>query len=203
MPGFAPRYSVAQIWDLVQFLHAQSDAAAATTLTNRVQPWHTAIAAPDFMFELAGQEGEFLRQPGRNRITLLVLYTSPQSVPYLNALAAATGTLREVGARVIAIPLSGAANSAGADFPGNGSPIVAIAPADAITVYEWFAREEGKTKPVAPAQVDYLIDRQGYVRARWIGVPDSPLDRVAETFDQSEVLSRERPRVPSLPGHRH
>jgi putative copper resistance protein D len=202
MPGFTPRLSNEEIWDLVQFLRTQSGAAAATTLTNRVQPWRSAIVAPDFTFEFAGQEQESLGQPQGNAITLLVLYTLPQSLPYLRALAAETSVFREIGARVIAIPLSGAA-STDAESGGDRGSIVAITRTDAITAYAMFGRQEGDAATAAPAQLDYLIDRQGYVRARWIGVPDSPPNRVAETFDQAELLRRERQRAPLPAGHTH
>jgi len=100
MPGFAPRLSDAEIWDLVQFLRAQSDAEAATALSNHVQPWRSAIVAPDFTFELAGQGQESLSQRRGSSITLLVLYALPQSLPYLRALAAQTSVLGETGVRV-------------------------------------------------------------------------------------------------------
>jgi putative copper export protein/mono/diheme cytochrome c family protein len=203
MPGFTPPLGNDEIWDLVQFLRAQSDAADATTLGNRVQPWRTAIVAPDFTFELGGQEQESLRQPQRNSITLLVLYSLPQSLGYLRALAAATSTFAEVGARIVAVPLSGAPHSTDAQSVGSANSIVAIAPGDAIRAYLMFDRQDGAAPAAAPAELDYLIDLQGYVRARWIGVPDSPLDRVAETFDQAELLRRERQRAPIPPGHRH
>jgi hypothetical protein len=51
--------------------------------------------------------------------------------------------------------------------------------------------------------VTFLIDRQGYLRARWIGVPDSLPDRTAEVIDQSELLRRERQRAPLPAGHLH
>jgi mono/diheme cytochrome c family protein len=73
MPAFAPRLDDTQIWDLVLFLRAQSDAAAATTLNNHAQPWRFAIVAPDFTFELDGEAQDSLRQPTRSPVTLLVL----------------------------------------------------------------------------------------------------------------------------------
>ncbi len=203
MPAFAPRLSNAEIWDLVQFLRAQSDAVAATALTAQVQPWHSAIVAPNFTFELGGQEQQSLRQRQGNSITLLVLYTLPQSQPYLRALAAESASFGEIGTRVIAIPLSGAANSIDAELGGDGGSVVAIASADVIATYVMFARRDVDVTNSAPVQVAYLIDRQGYIRARWIGVPDSPLNRAAETFDQAESLRRERQRAPSPPGHTH
>jgi hypothetical protein len=127
----------------------------------------------------------------------------PQSLPYLRALAAESASFGEIGTRIIAIPLSGAANSIDAELGGDGGSIVALASADAIAAYVMFARRDVDVTNSAPVQVAYLIDRQGYIRARWIGVPDSPLNRVAETFDQAESLRRERQRAPSPPGHTH
>jgi putative copper export protein/mono/diheme cytochrome c family protein len=203
MPAFAPRLNDAEIWDLVQFLRAQSDAMAATTLTNHVQPWLSAIVAPDFPFELAGQEQASLRQPQGNPVTLLVLYTLPQSLPYLRALVAEASTFGEIGVRVIAVPLSGSPNSTATEPPGAGTSIVAMTSADAIKAYAMFARQDIGANAPAPTQVDYLIDRQGYVRARWIGVPDSPSLRTAEVFDQADILRRERQRAPVPAGHTH
>ncbi len=204
MPGFSPYFSDAEIWDLVQFLRAQSDAATAmTTLNNHVQPWRVAIVAPDFAFEGAGREQESLRQPQGNPVTLLVLYTLPQSLPYLRALAVETGTFGEIGARVIAIPMSETEASNNAKRGGDGGLIFATAPMDAITAYAMFARQETEAGSAPPVQMDYLIDRQGYIRARWIGVADSPANRIAEIFDQAELLRRERARAPASMGHTH
>jgi putative copper resistance protein D len=203
MPGFTSRLSDAEIWDLVQFLRAQSDAEAATALSNHVQPWRFAIVAPDFTFELAGQGQESLSQRRGTSITLLVLYALPQSLPYLRALAAETSALGETGVRVIAMPLSATAPSADAEPRGDGGSIIAIMSANVISAYTMFARRDIGAPSTAPATVTFLIDRQGYLRARWIGVPDSLPDRMAEAIDQAELLRRERQRAPLPAGHLH
>jgi putative copper resistance protein D len=203
MPGFMSRLSDAEVWDLVQFLRAQSDAEAATALSNQVQPWRFAIVAPDFTFELAGQGQESLSQRRGSSITLLVLYALPQSLPYLRALAAETSTFGESGVRVIAMPLSATAPSADAEPMGDGGSIVAITSANVITTYAMFARRDIDAPNAALATVAFLIDRQGYLRARWIGVPDSLPDRLAEAIDQAELLRRERQRAPLPAGHLH
>jgi len=203
MPGFTPRLSDAEIWDLVQFLRAQSDAEAATDLGNHVQPWRFAIVAPDFTFELAGQGQESLRQRRGSSITLLVLYALPQSLPYLHALAAETPAFGQIGVRVIAMPLSATAPAADAEPRGDGGSIAAITSANVITTYEMFARRDIDAPSASLATVAFLIDRQGYLRARWIGVPDSLPDRMAETIDQAELLRRERQRAPLPAGHLH
>jgi len=203
MPGFTPRLSDAEIWDLVQFLRAQSDAEAARDLSNHVQPWRFAIVAPDFTFELAGQGQESLSQRRGSSITLLVLYALPQSLPYLRALAAETPAFGETGVRVIAMPLSATVPSADAEPKGDGGSIVAITSANVITTYEMFARRDIDAPTGSPATVAFLIDRQGYLRARWIGVPDSLPDRMAEAIDQADLLRRERQRAPLPAGHVH
>lgn len=202
MPAFAPGLGDREIWELVQFVRAQSDAAAASALTSRAQPWLYAIAAPDFTFEVAGQGQESLQQTQGNPVTLLVLYTLPKSLLYLRALAAETSAFRAIGLRVIAMPLSGTANSAYVELGDHSGLIAAMAAADVITAYTMFARQDDDAATAGPAQMDYLIDRQGYIRSRWIGVPDSPALRAAETFDQAEMLYRERQRPPSA-AHTH
>jgi len=66
-----------------------------------------------------------------------------------------------------------------------------------------FARRDIDAPGASPATVAFLIDRQGYLRARWIGVPDSLPNRMAETIDQAELLRRERQRAPLPAGHLH
>ena len=39
MPAFAPQLSASEIWEVIQFLFAQAEAADARALTSRVQPW--------------------------------------------------------------------------------------------------------------------------------------------------------------------
>lgn len=198
MPAFAHRLSDTEIWDLVQFLHAQSDAAAARLLDNRAQPWHVALAAPDFAFDLPDRGQESLRRASDPATTLLVLYTLPQSAAYLRELGAASSPLKAIGVRVIAIPMNGSATGYGAEARVEAR-VAAIAPStagDVAAAYAMYARNENAPRAAAPAQIDYLIDKQGYLRARWLGVPDSPAARIADAFDQADVLNRERPRAP-------
>jgi hypothetical protein len=50
---------------------------------------------------------------------------------------------------------------------------------------------------------EFLIDRQGYLRARWIGVPNAATDGTAQMLEQIDLLKRERPRAVGLWGHTH
>jgi hypothetical protein len=100
------------------------------------------------------------------------------------------------------MPLSGTADAADAELDSHSGLIAAVPAADVITAYTMFARQDDDAANNGSAQMDYLIDRQGYIRSRWIGVPDSPAARAAETFDQAALLYRERQRPPSA-AHTH
>ncbi|TMG96638.1 MAG: hypothetical protein E6H73_01670 [Betaproteobacteria bacterium] len=121
----------------------------------------------------------------------------------MHALAAETPAFGQIGVRVIAMPLSATAPATDAEPRGDGGSIVAITSANVITTYQMFARRDIHAPSALPATVAFLIDRQGYLRARWIGVPDSLPDRIAETIDQAELLRRERQRAPLPAGHLH
>jgi hypothetical protein len=105
--------------------------------------------------------------------------------------------------RAIAIPLSARAPSDGGEPGGDADAIVATTGADVVTVYAMYARQEISAANAPLLHVDYLIDRQGYIRARWIGAPESPTARAAEVFDQADLLQRERLRAPSPTAHTH
>ncbi len=67
-----------------------------------------------------------------------------------------------------------------------------------------FARRKDTARgDVAPEHIEFLIDRQGYLRARWIGVPDAATDRVTWMLAQIDVLKREPPHAPSSELHMH
>ena len=72
MPGFAPRLADLEIWNLIQFLDAQSAARNANAMSERVKPL-LPIPAPDFAYERPGGSQETLSGPRDDRVTLLVL----------------------------------------------------------------------------------------------------------------------------------
>ena len=72
-----------------------------------------------------------------------------------------------------------------------------------VDAYAMFARRSIESGDDAPAHVEFLIDRQGYLRARWIGVRDAADNRAVEMLAQIELLNREPPGAPPAEGHRH
>lgn len=202
MPGFASLLGDADIWDLIQFLDAQSEARNAAAMTDRVKPLRP-VVAPDFAFEFIGRPQESLERQREGRVTLLVFYTLPESLPRLRQLAMNERALRAAGARVIAVPASASSSAVDAGIAGDGESIFAMASPEVANAYAMFAGEADGSNEGARMHVEFLVDRHGYLRVRWIGVPDPAFDRTADTLDQVDLLVHEPPRAPVQRGHRH
>jgi putative copper resistance protein D len=200
MPGFGSRLSEEDIWNLIEFLNAQVEAEEATAMTDRIKPLR-AIVAPDFAFEGADRPQESLRQLRGKAAALVVLYTLPQSMPRLRELAADVRSYSAAGARVIAAPLATPADPAAA-LPDDVRDAIATADATVAAAYALFARRSEEPADT-PAHVEFLIDRDGYLRVRWIGVGEDGVKRTSETLDRIAILRRETPLAPAPWGHRH
>ena len=202
MPGFASHLSDADIWNLIQFLDAQAMARNATAMTDRVKPLRP-VFAPDFTFEFSARPQESLQRQRANRITLLVFYTLPQSLPRLLELANEQSAILTAGARVIALPISASSSAGDALIAANGESIFAIASPTVAHAYAMFTRQADGSNTAAYAHVEFLVDRYGYLRVRWLGIADAATDRMAATLGQIKLLVDEPPRAPVQWGHRH
>ncbi|HET7031479.1 MAG TPA: copper homeostasis membrane protein CopD, partial [Casimicrobiaceae bacterium] len=192
MPAFEGRLTDEQIWQVMTFVHAETDAREARALTNRVAN-RRPIAAPDFPFETAGGDQETLAEQRSSHAVLLVLYAYPESRERLIALAAARTTLERAGVRVIAIPIDAktpiASNAEGVD-----ATMLAVCDPSVAAVYSRFLPKPSGAREGAPAQhAELLVDRAGYVRSISIGVAAAPGNRVAELLQDADRLAREPP----------
>jgi putative copper resistance protein D len=218
MPGFKEQLAEPDIWNLIQYLDAQTAAHNALSLSDRLKPV-LPVPAPEFTFEFPhkfteenpneypGGQQESLWQQRGTRIPLLVFYTLPSSLPRLRELAALANGYAQAGAMVIAIPMSASGASPGAaappDLPGTGVPIFAATRPSVATTYALFARQKQDARPETVRHVEYLVDRFGSLRARWIGVPAATSAWSVNMLRQIDVLAHEPPRPPVQWGHRH
>ena len=202
MPPFLARLPDTSIWSLTQFLHAQSMAFDATSLTNSVEPWRP-LVAPEFTFEIASRGQESLKDQRGHHAVLLVLYTAPQSLERLRALAADAGRMSKSGLRIVGLPLSAVAQRID-PLPSAMQPISAFADPDVALTYAMFAMpDETAGRGRAPTHVELLIDRQGYLRARWLGVPGDEAKQTAQILEQVARLNAELPREAAPEEHQH
>lgn len=203
MPGFADQMAEPQIWDVINFLRAQAEAEAAKTIGDKVEPWRP-IVAPDFTFQIDRQPQESLKQQRGRFIVLLVLYTLPESLPRLRALTESMQELDRADVRIVAVPMNQAAVSREANMPDVDASIIASPNSDLVATYNILRRNIFVDRlPLASTHTEFLIDRAGYLRARWMFSMGQGRDQIPKLLGQIEVLNHEKPRPPAPEHHVH
>jgi len=193
MPGFAQTVPERAAWDVLDFLRAQADAADADGLGAAVRPG-IGLAAPDFAFQVGTRPQESLGELRGRGMALLVFYELPESLARLRALAGVGIHFAHLGVRVIAFPIGGRAAKPGAD---GDADMLADPDARVAAAYAPFA-PGGAARPV-----EYLVDRQGDIRARWVPGMTPDWSAMPVLLEQIETLEREPPRPLARRRHVH
>ena len=202
MPAFEGRLTDEHIWQVMTFVHAETDAQEARALTNRIGD-RRPIAAPDFPFETAGGEQETLAEQRARRAVLLVLYAYPESRERLIALAAVRSTLERAGLRIIAIPFD-AKTPIASKTEAVDTTMLAVCDPSVAAVYSLFLPKPSEPREGSPERhAELLVDRAGYVRSISIGVAAVSGNRVAELLQDADRLAREPPTPKESHTHMH
>ena len=193
MPAFDQVLTRAQRWSLINFLRAFADGYRARVLTSTVVPNQPWLVAPDFQYETSAGDSGQLSDFREQRAVLLVIADAEQAVR-IQRLTNEIERLRAAGAELLLVGARGTPHTArisvGAD---------AIQP-----TYSLFARTlstPGSRHAVLPAQghAEFLIDRFGYLRARWLPASEvSGWDDLAVLQQQIQQLAAE-PKLRELP----
>ncbi|MGH7125343.1 MAG: CopD family protein, partial [Stellaceae bacterium] len=182
MPAFGDSLDEQQRWELVGFLHAQSDAETAQPMGPRIDP-ALRIAAPDFAYERGGNGQQTLSMLREAWSVLLVLYTVPGSEARLESLAQAAKQLDLGGLRIVAVPLGDGVEKGPIFTPGDP---------DLVATYELFRKRDGD-EAAAPEHLEYFIDAWGYLRSRFT-LRDAPTPE--QLVAMMEAVDREPPPPP-------
>jgi len=207
MPPFGATLSEEERWDLINFIRTLSAGERARRLTPLVQPNRPWLVAPDFTIAVGPAPPRSLKELRDRFMVHLVLFSLPESRLRLVQLAAAYNTLQATGTEVIAVPLGDAANIIRrlGGRPPMLFPVITDGTAEIAATYALLSRDAGP-RPLAPAPVhmEFLVDRQGYVRARWRpGTPGTGWDDLQILMDQILALDKERPAGPAPDEHVH
>jgi putative copper resistance protein D len=204
MPGFEDRVSETERWDLINFLRTLSAAEQARSLGPLVEPkpW---LVAPDFAFGIGVGAGETLKEQRGKVMVHLVLFSLPDSLPRLEQLDAAWDTIAYAGVRVVAVPMHDAAQIyRKLGMRAVNFPIAVDGGAEITTTYTLF-RQTFATEgmPPVPSHMEFLIDRQGYIRARWIPDEGPGWKEIPRLLREIERLNAEAPGAPAPDEHVH
>jgi putative copper export protein/mono/diheme cytochrome c family protein len=199
MPGFGWFLSEDQMWDLLNYVRAQANVDAGLRMDASVERWRP-VTAPDFTFQIGrGAQESLEAQRGRD-IVLLVFYSLPGSLPRLRELAGAQSRLARMGVRVIAVPLAGAVPGGA---PGVDADMLAGPDPELVAAYAMFTRTIVGPQAPPPRHVEFLIDQQGYIRARSIEPGREQGWTMAELLRQAVLLNKEQPRSAAPRRHAH
>lgn len=204
MPGFGDRLNAEERWDLINSLRALSAAEQARTMGPLVEPsaW---LVAPDFTFSTGVGPGEMLKDNRGWAMIHLVLFTLPNSLPRLEELDRAWEKIGLAGARVIAVPMRDAVHA----YRKLGAhalnfPIAVDGNREITEAYTLFRRTlESESVPPVPSHMEFLIDRQGYLRARWIPGESHGWADIPRLLREVERLDKETPSAPAPEEHVH
>jgi putative copper resistance protein D len=202
MPGFGRALPEQDRWDVINFVRALSTAQQARGLGPVIERGRPSLVAPDFTFAVGPAPPQSLKELRGRSSVLLVLFSLPGSGPRLSQLAGAYSDLSVLGAEVIAVPTDAdprILTRLGGE-PPIVFPVVTDGARDIVSTYALFRGEPGPDgpapEPPAPRHLEFLIDRQGYIRARWI--PGGGVGWSDITLLRAELgtLSREAPAPP-------
>jgi putative copper export protein/mono/diheme cytochrome c family protein len=209
MPAFDGVLSEEQRWDLINFLRALSAGEMARALTDLDEPGNPRLIAPDFTFATGPAQARLKDYRGGQPV-LLVLFTLPGSRARITQLARAYGEIRSLGAALIAIPMGGGERilSQLGSTPPILFPVATENAPDIVATYSLFRRtrapEGALPDPPVPAHMEFLIDRSGYLRARWIpGGPRPGWSDVKVLLAEIQALSQEETPEPPPAEHVH
>jgi putative copper resistance protein D len=210
MPPFGATLGEEERWDLINFIRALSAGERARAMTALVQPNRPWLVAPDFTIAVGPAPPRSLKELRDRWMVHLVLFTLPESRPRLVQLAEAYNALQATGTELIAVPLGDGERIIRrlGDRPPMLFPVITDGAAEIGATYTLLSRGLGPRalarEASAPTHVEFLLDRQGYVRARWLpGAPGRGWDEVPNLLEQVLVLDREKPAGPPPDEHVH
>jgi copper resistance protein D len=211
MPAFGGQLSVEERWDAINFVRALGAAERSRDL-GPVATSRPAVVAPDFTFTTGVGEGRALRDWRGRGVVLLVFFTLPGSADRLVQLDRLTVAFKLRGGDILGVPLG--APSAVYRTLGSRSvffPLAIEGAAEAGAAYRLFRRDLTaaglKPEPPPVPHMELLVDRQGYLRARWIpkelGHDTEGWADLGRLLAELDRLAREVPMAPLAAEHVH
>ena len=205
MPGFADVLSDQDRWDVINFLRAFSQGFQARVLSPSIvseRPW---LGAPGFYLDGNDDKARELKD-FREQGNVLLVFPDPgqeRSLARMRELGRDLDRMRTNGLVVLVI-------SDTLDAGATGSATIVRSGADEIREsYQLLSRTlanrgDGRSLGLKRSHMEFLIDRFGYIRGRWIAdeEPDgwSPTDRLLQQVDR---LNTEPQILPTPDNHIH
>jgi putative copper resistance protein D len=204
MPGFAAHLSETDRWEVITFLRALATVEQARPLGPHVDP-PSGVVAPNFSFTTTAGTQAALKDQREKAVALVVLFSLPGSRERLMQLEQARDDLRSAGAQVILVPRHmGTLAGRQGGLPERHFPVAADESPEIAAAYTLFRRpaRDSRVRP-APSHEEFLVDRQGYLRARWNPQEGLGWGNVVQLLAEIDQLNQEPLRAPTPDEHVH
>ena len=173
MPGFADKLSEEDLWDLINFLHALSRGFDARLIGTMVAPDLPEVASPVFNYAASDGSSGNLKDFRLQKNVLLVSFAWPQSKDRFLQLAAVYDRIRALNTEILAVPIHALDEQQLQQITNIVPfPIVTEGWKEIKNTYWWYRRvrtvPDLSGKGMFPQHMEFLTDRFGYLRARWV-----------------------------------
>jgi putative copper resistance protein D len=173
MPGFRDKLTDEDVWDVVNFLHTLSRGFDARLLGSMILPEMPAVGAPVFYYSANDGSSGDLKDFRYQQNVVLILFSWPQSQPRLQQLRHVYERVNnEYNTAFLAVPMQQLSEQ-------ELQTISELVPFPVVTdgwleisdTYRLYRRV--RTVPdlngtgLKPEHIEFIIDRFGYLRARW------------------------------------
>lgn len=200
MPGYSQSLSEEERWDLINFMRALSSGEKARALAPVIEdePW---LVAPDFTYGTDNGAMKTLKDHRGNNVVFLVLLNVKAADTRLMQLQSTLHRFQAAEVEVIVVPPLIDQSHVASILPG----LTVIEGIKEITdTYKVFARSfaDDSLVPGTP-HAEFLIDKQGYIRARWLATESDAWRKIDVLLKQVELLRNEKPRAPAPEDHVH
>jgi putative copper resistance protein D len=205
MPGFGASLSEEERWDMINFLRTLSAAEQARQMSALVEPdaW---LVAPDFVYRTTSDESQSLKDHRGKSVVLLVLFSLPDSLARLAELERLSSEFQRKNVKILLVPKA-LDDLRGLDGKVKSLSVISDGSREAFDAYALYRRsfsEQGtQPDPPVPAHLEFLVDRQGYVRARWIPRDGPGWDTLEKLWREIDKLNQEKPAAPAPDDHVH
>lgn len=209
MPAFGEKFSEEERWDVLNFLHANARGYQARIINSRILPGQPFMVSPNFSYSTQDGSSGTLKDFRRKQSVLLVLFSWPESKERLAQLRTAYSTISNTQTAILAVPVNDLnpddTEALSAYLP---LPIVTQGANEITRSYALFRRTIAKPdlfgEGALPKHMEFLFDRYGFLRARWIPEGENPgwadLDLLLQQIQQ---LNREGELLPPPGDHVH
>jgi putative copper resistance protein D len=204
MPPFGEVLTKDNRWDIINFLGAFAVGYQARVIEPKIQPGQYWLGPPDFQVTDEDGKTHLLSDYQRKSALLVALFSCTQEniaqeTARLEQLLAARERLAALGAKIIVVaagkicePLRALATGKILNADHGTEDIAAT--------YGLFTRSfhnrQQTVVRVPDVHAEFLIDRSGYIRARWLPEEDNSWSDPAFIETQVEMLSHEPPAPP-------